>query len=678
MKLLFVSLILLSSLFSQALSTVSLPSGKIDIENFPIQYIFDNSNKLGIEELLEREFLETRSREALGYNKKGTLWVRFTIVNPEKIDREVLIYHKEAYRSHEISFHEVENRQVKRSADFSKTEDVHLREIQDASPTYPVIIKAESSLTIYIKNRSTSSFLTNIQLLDKEVHQAVHIQKNVFYAILLGILIALGLYNALLFISIKHSEYLYYVLFTLGSIAYLSYLSGMILEYVILSQAAYKSLLFGVSILQMALITFTKKVLETKEHLPRVHTYLTVLTFLPFSLLIVGIFFGIDKTLPLQASVALLAAVSLIIIGFIAFKYKIPTAKFYLPPVGLYLLFAIIGIFTYFGFFPYNALTYNAFFFASLSEGFLLSFLLSSRIGILRQRAIESEQKLNSEIRSRNEVLNFRVQERTQELHDLNISLESRIDLAVSEIRKKDENLLRQSRMAMMGEMLSMIAHQWRQPLATIVSIKNTIELELTLNVLDPKELQEKLNDIDRYAQYMSKTVSDFSGFFKPNKQKKAFYLTELMETSLLMMKTSYEEHNISIMTNFNGPSQIMSFKNEILQVILNILKNAQDIFSDSKITNPFMHIKLEEFSDRQELSFLDNAGGIPESIIENIFDPYFSTKEEKNGTGLGLYMSRTIIKEHCAGKIKASNKDNGALFTIVLYFDTPDQTAQE
>jgi signal transduction histidine kinase len=675
MKSILLSLFLLTSLNSQTIKPLLLPEGKLDIVNFPIQYYIDTNNTLSFAEIKKQPFNEMTSKKTLGYHKKKSVWFRFALKNANDIDKEVYIYHKEAYKSRHVSFFRLENDILIEKVDFSKKEEIYKREIQDSSPTYKITLKAHSSNTIYIKNISRNSYLLNIQLLDHDTHQKAHLIKNSLYAFLFGILIALAIYNGILFISIRHSEYLYYVIFISGSISYLLYISGVPLEYFSINEDSYTKLLYGVSILQAALITFTRKVLETKERLPRVDKVLALITLLPLTLLFIGFFFGIDKTLPVQALVALIAAVTLLVVGIIALKHRIPIARYYLLPVGSYLLFALIGIFAYFGILPYNELTRNAFYFASLSEVFLLSFLLSNRIGILRTNAIESEKRLNSEIQSRNEVLNFRVIERTKELYDLNVSLETKIKDAVGEIRKKDEDLLRQSRMAMMGEMLSMIAHQWRQPLSTIVSIKSTMEIQISLDKLDKERLLKQLQDIDSYAQFMSKTVDDFSGFFKPNKKKQTFMLDQLSDTAILMMQNSYDKEKVTVTKDYKLTKPLNSFHNELLQVFLNILKNANDIFTEVVVDKPTMHVTIREYGDRQTISFQDNAGGIPLSVIDHVFEPYFSTKEERNGTGLGLYMSKTIIEEHCEGTITVSNEGDGALFVITFFFD--DSTAQ-
>ena len=666
-------LFILTLLSVHALPLITLPKSDINIENFPMQIYIDTNgtqSKVDLNRIAKAPFKTTRSRNSFGYQKAKSVWFRFELFNPHAKDLDLFIYHKEAYLFDKVFFF-IRSKAGTKAYYFDKN-NVQKRAVKESSPTLPIHIKAGERVTVYILNQSYASIMTNIQILDREHYQKTHLIKNMFYAFLFGVLIAIALYNSFLFLTIRRMEYFFYVIFMAGSISYLLYLSGIPLEFFGLNEEEYKRLIFGVSILQIGLIIFTKLVLETKSRMPKFHIVLNIILFLPSFILILGLFIPINRLLPFQAALAMIAAFTLLFAGLRANRLGIKEARYYLFSIGLYLIFAVIGIFTFYGLLPYTELTRNAFYFASLSEVFLLSLLLSYRIGILRQQAIESERQLNQEIASRNALLKQKVAERTQELEELNNTLEEKIDSAVDEIRQKDEDLLRQSRMAMMGEMLSMIAHQWRQPLATIVSVKNTMEIDIKLGQANDETLLAALEDINTYAQYMSKTIDDFSNFFKPNKKAEAFYLQELIETALLMMKNSFDKANIAVQTDYDECEALVSYKNELLQVFLNILKNAQDALLENHIAKPLVSVSIKNLQETQEIRICDNAGGIDEEILNKIFDPYFSTKEDKNGTGLGLYMSQTIIKEHCQGELIAKNHKNGACFIITLTKSKP------
>ena len=230
-------------------------------------------------------------------------------------------------------------------------------------------------------------------------------------------------------------------------------------------------------------------------------------------------------------------------------------------------------------------------------------------------------------------------------------------------LRFRDKQLLVQSRLAQMGEMISMIAHQWRQPISTIAMGANNILIDIELNNIDKNSLRDRANDIVAKTVELSKTIDDFRNFYKPNKQSIITKLEDVIEKSLNITKSSLIHNNINIIKEYNSDEEIELYDREVMQVILNILKNAQDNIKEKDIKDPYIKITTKD----RIISICDNGGGISEDIIEKIFDPYFSTKNEKNGTGLGLYMSKTIIEEHHNGKISVQNRNDGVCFIIEL-----------
>jgi signal transduction histidine kinase len=255
------------------------------------------------------------------------------------------------------------------------------------------------------------------------------------------------------------------------------------------------------------------------------------------------------------------------------------------------------------------------------------------------------------------------LQQKTAEISRLNRTLQDQVEIEVIKNREKEQQLIKQSRLAQMGEMLSMIAHQWRQPLAAIAATSSNISMLIQLDKIEKEKLLSLSEKISEYAQHLSITIDDFRNFFKPNKEKTQTDFLELTDTVLEIIGTSIRNKNISLTKEVKGKVLFYTYPNEIKQVILNLLKNAEDVLVDKAVEDGEIHITV----DGKQLKICDNGGGVPEEIIENIFDPYFSTKDEKTGTGLGLYMSKTIVEEHCGGKIYVENTPDGACFTIEL-----------
>ena len=244
-------------------------------------------------------------------------------------------------------------------------------------------------------------------------------------------------------------------------------------------------------------------------------------------------------------------------------------------------------------------------------------------------------------------------------------------------LEQQQELLLMQSRMAQMGEMISMIAHQWKQPLSVIASIAMTFKLKLTMDHFDLNRQEERdrcvnfildgVSEIDTHMQNLVVTLNDFRNFFKPNKASIYVSIAQPISKALTLVHSSLASDKIELTEDYDSDAKLTLYENEFIQVILNILNNAHYNFKEKNIENPKISLSTSTNDDTVILSICDNGGGIEDDIFDQIFDPYFSTKDEKQGTGIGLYMSKIIIEEHHYGTLKARNTNDGACFTIEL-----------
>ena len=258
--------------------------------------------------------------------------------------------------------------------------------------------------------------------------------------------------------------------------------------------------------------------------------------------------------------------------------------------------------------------------------------------------------------------------EMEKELESLTNKLEDRIVEEIKKNEEKTKQLIQQSRLAQMGEMISMIAHQWRQPLAAISATTNSILLKTMLDEkISKEELTKELNLITDYSQHLSLTIDDFRNFFKTDKIKSEISLEELIDKTINIIKIQFETKEIKVEKDYKFNEKILSYSTELQQVILILLKNAEDALIEKEIENKNIKISTYKENDFVIIEVEDNAKGIPNDIIEKIFDPYFSTKKEKEGTGIGLYMSKIIIDEHCSGNLSVKNSKFGAIFKIKL-----------
>ena len=260
-----------------------------------------------------------------------------------------------------------------------------------------------------------------------------------------------------------------------------------------------------------------------------------------------------------------------------------------------------------------------------------------------------------------------KIVELSDQLKIFNTALEERVHKEVQKNIEKDIQLMHQSRLAQVGEMVNMIAHQWRQPLHIISTAATDMDLKMELHTLDNETSKKHIETINSLTQHLSSTIDDFRDFFKVTKDKETTSLKEVVVTTLKIVGEFIGNKNIAIDTDIKSSETFESYPNELKQVLLNLLKNAEDVLLEREIDDA--RITIKTFSDDKNLylEVCDNAGGVPDTLIDQIFNAYFSSKSQEIGSGLGLYMSKTIIEEHCGGTLSVHNEEEGACFCISL-----------
>lgn len=236
---------------------------------------------------------------------------------------------------------------------------------------------------------------------------------------------------------------------------------------------------------------------------------------------------------------------------------------------------------------------------------------------------------------------------------------------ALEELRRQEQLLTQQSRQAALGEMIGNIAHQWRQPLNALGLMVQQPPLFYELGQVDREYLEEHTRKTMQIVQHMSQTIDDFRSFFRPDKERVRFRIAEEVNKTLSLVDGGLQSLNIAVELKLEGDPFIVGYPNEFSQVLLNILLNARDAIVERAVEAPRVLIAIGEERQRSVVVVTDNAGGIPEGIIDKIFDPYFTTKGPQAGTGVGLFMSKTIIEKNMGGALSARNVPGGAEFRI-------------
>jgi PAS domain S-box-containing protein len=245
--------------------------------------------------------------------------------------------------------------------------------------------------------------------------------------------------------------------------------------------------------------------------------------------------------------------------------------------------------------------------------------------------------------------------------------LKKQVEMEVSKRAEQYEIMCHQSRLAAMGEMIDSIAHQWRQPLNSLGIIVQGLGHFSKQKDIDSTMLKEVESEIMEKVNYMSQTIDDFSTFFRTSKQKEHFNISHSIKETIRLIDVQLQANKISIEINIEKgiALNILGYANEFRQVMLNMVHNAMMAIISTKPQNPKIQISIKSNRKNIHVEVLDNGGGIAKDIMPKIFDPYFTTKD--SGSGIGLYMSKVIIETHMEGLLAVKNKNDGALFTIML-----------
>jgi signal transduction histidine kinase len=264
-----------------------------------------------------------------------------------------------------------------------------------------------------------------------------------------------------------------------------------------------------------------------------------------------------------------------------------------------------------------------------------------------------------------NRTLVKKVNEKTEDLMLLNRELEQRVEEELERRLSQEQMLLRQYRMASLGQMIDVIAHQWQQPLMNINAILINIDREIERSNPSGEYIAKKTAEINTLTAYMSTTIKDFRYLFKEKKEKVNILVHILMEELLRIMHHSLRSTTIKIACE--PEVTVSGYKSELTQVMMILFSNAQNALSQKKIKAPYIRVSVDQIEAYTMIRLEDNAGGVTVESMENIFEPYYTTNTTETCSGLGLYIAKIIIVHNMQGEISVQNQEEGACFTIKL-----------
>ncbi len=568
-------------------------------------------------DILKSDFTKLYSKNSnFGYTK-STFWIKIKLVNNTQISSKQAIYFTYALLDY-IDIYELQN-----AALVLKRQVGDLREFKNdgftADPTYFTDLLPNESKIFYIKIRTQGSMNINIEVSDYEKYVNSNISKYQILMFYFGAVLIMLLYNFSLYMYIKDKGYLYYVLFHLDYMLFSISFNGISFLYLWPNMPYINN--FAVPIListgSMFAVLFAIEFLDIKKNTIKVYRWLKYLAWLNILATIIAFVISYQYAIIIISLMSFISVIAILAASFHAqFLSKNPNAKFFTIAWG----FLLVGIFIVnaksAGFISVNIFTSYAAFIGAFIELTLLSSALAYRY------------------KQQNE-----------------------------EIAKKDIALIRQSRLASMGEMLENIAHQWRQPLHRISLSLSIIDTLLKRDKLDRNMIEKKLKGSEENLQYMSNTIDDFTNYFSINKIQENFKIYDVIKNAQSLLESRLR--GIKIILPNNIDISLKSFKNEYLQVILVILNNSIDNFKNKEIKDPMIKISIIDTKGSVYLDISDNGKGISKENIDRIFDPYFTTKFKEEGTGIGLYMAKMLVEQSMNGELSVVSDGTGVTFRI-------------
>lgn len=644
------------ALFSFTLNALTLEKEGIPVLQGNISYFEDKEGSLSFEQIQSENFTLYPKERSVNFGfTKSVYWFKIDLHNRTlyddidwwvKIDYPLLecidvyllksdgelLKHQHLGTSHPLTSRDVVSHYF--------ISHLPLKEVDES--TLLLRVQTQSSMQLPLSIFSSTMLMEELE------------QNNFFVGIYYGIFFIVLLYNMVLFVYTRDRNYLRYIMFLISFILWQLSFDGLGVKYIwgdIKWLMEHGSATF-IALTSFCALYFSRHFLNTPLYAPKVDNLIIAMMVVSLLMAIVSSILPYGVVIPINTSIAAFMPVLLLTAGLRAMRHDYRAARFYVAGWSSLLIATIIFAFNKFDLIPGFYGINNVQQIGSAIEMIFLSLALADRVYLLQREYIEK-------------------------LNHLNDTLSEKVESALSEARLKDRLFVQQSRLAAMGEMIEQIAHQWRQPLNTLALINQDMYVKHKLGKCDEACFAEVHQNIDRHLQYLSKTIDDFRNFYKTDKSKSAENIGDLAAEALRLSEVFLKYAKIKTTLNVLTTHTVNIAKNEMIQVLMNLIKNAHDAILEQKVKEAEIRIDIEESERAIEIRVSDNAGGIPPNVMENVFDIYFTTKDPEHGSGLGLHMSKYIIEESFGGKIWVENRNGGACFTILLPFDEMETLAK-
>ncbi len=556
-------------------------------------------------------------------------WAKLQIHNNSNITQNYYLKAENQF-TYKMNYYLVEKNKIIKHIEDGVISKNHHRKFNTNHMLFPVEIKAKSQITVYFKIRNYNKININFTLVTKDYLLNYYQSYNIVEGIFFGGMLLMILYNLFLYflLHMRVRAYVYYVSYVFWLSVYFLGIFGFSERYF---EEYYYVFYISSGAFFIFLTLFVQSILNLKKKLPKIHKYLNffiiyfiITTFINIYVLEYHLFFYAQVLF--NISFVMVSIFVFIIIGstyYLAYVKKDTIAYFYAVVWSIIAIFSLLLPVQYLNIFQFEIPSNYIFQFLILLEALLFSFILAYKINL-----IENEKK------------------------------------------EQERLLVQQNKLVAMGEVISMIAHQWRQPLSEINGIILNMDVDYQKKQLENENFTNYLDNIEKTTQYMSETINDFIDYFKHTKEKEEFTLSELIKGTLNLIASSHEKA-ISIQYIKPPNMTLFSYRSELVQSLLIVLNNAIDACSVAEQSRE-AEIKIETNISGKYIiiSIKDNGGGIPNEIKNKIYDPYFTTKHKSKGTGLGLYILKMIIEERIQGKIEIKSSNSGTICNILMPTD--------